>query len=370
METPLEVLLLEDDPTVRAIAERTLKSAPSVVTVATTVSEALALRRPFDAAVLDINLPDGDGFQVCKHLLANDNPPAVLFLTTRDAVADRVTAFAAGAVDYIIKPFSPEELIARVSVQARREVERRALARSARLAELRERARQDLADFIVHDLKTPLSSIMGTLALLKDSGGLPPEALSRFVDHSQYAARFMLLLINDLLDLSRSEDGRLPCSIAPVDLESLVSRIKGLFEVRMELNKIAFETSVVPAGAAVLSDYQLVFRSLVNLLANAVKYAGMGKTASLDVSVQDGRLRLAVADRGPGVPDSEKSRLFSRYDRLGMGDAPEAIQGSGLGLAFCKAAAATLGGRVWVEDRPGGGSVFVIDVPAETVKPA
>lgn len=365
MDAPLRILLLEDDPTIRAIAIPVLTRVPAAVTTAASVEEALALEAPFDAAVLDINLPDGEGFQVCKHLLRRPAPPAVLFLTTRDGVADRITAFAAGAVDYIIKPFSPEELIARVRVQAHREVERRALADAARAAEIRERARQDLADYIVHDLKTPLTSIMGTLSLLKESGDMPPKVLDRFIDNSSYAARFMLLLINDLLDLGRATDGRLPSTIAQVDLESLLSRLKGLFEPRLKFTGMSLETRLTPPMAFANSDYQLLFRALVNMTANAVKYGANGKEASVDVVLAAGRLRMSVSDRGPGIPDSEKPRLFNRFDRLGTGDAPEAIQGSGLGLAFCKAAATTLGGRVWVEDRPGGGSVFILDVPAD-----
>lgn len=370
MSTPLSVLLVEDDPTIRAIAVPILRSIPATVTVATSVAEAKALGTAFDAAVLDINLPDGDGFEVCKRLLEAAEPPAVLFLTNREGIADRVTAFEAGALDYILKPFSPEELIARVRVQAHREIERRSLAAAARAAELKERARQDLADYIVHDLKTPLSSIMGTLGLLKDEADLPREAFNRFLENSHYAAEFMLLLINDLLDMGRLEDGRLPRNIAPVALDDLLSRLSGLFEARLRHNDIVFKTSVEPPGARVMSDYQLLFRSLVNSTANALKYGARGKEAFVSIKLEKGLLRLTVGDRGPGVPDAQKERIFSRFDRLGRKDAPEAIQGSGLGLAFCRAAAKTLGGRIWVEDRPGGGSLFITEVPAETAPPA
>ncbi len=229
--------------------------------------------------------------------------------------------------------------------------------------------RDDLSRMIVHDLRSPLTAVTTGLKLLRDV--IPADVSYRsLVDStttaSQYAIRKLLSRVDSLLDVSRV--GQLALETEPVRLETLVE------EVCAELNPLAQDMEValqldIGADVPLLNiDPDKVERVLQNLIDNALKFSPAASTITVRACVPNPAerfVRVEVADQGPGVPDEYKTRLFERFTQIKGRHG--ARRGVGLGLTFCKLAVEAHGGRLWIEDNPGGGSLFVFTLPAAGV---
>jgi two-component system sensor histidine kinase/response regulator len=360
-----KVLLIEDDPIVLGLVQTALGSGGFQVTTCATAAEGARLfsQNPPDLVILDIGLPDGSGLDLCKTLglgLTIDTP--FMFLTARDDLQSRLAAFAAGAHDYVLKPFAVDELLARVKVQFHIKQLHDDLSRKNYDLELANRARQDVTDMIVHDLKTPLTSIMGTLGLITARGLIPEGSQSKLVESAGAAADFMLLMVNDLLDVGRAEKAGLKTELAPLELEPFFEKIRRLFAHRLERGGKTLAVRVAPGLERLTTDHILLFRILVNLIANALKISPPGGAVEVEAAREESGFLFRVLDRGPGIPDAMKKAIFEKYST----QQPKSLSedgGTGIGLTFCRLAVQALGGRIWAEDRPGGGSVFLVRLP-------
>lgn len=361
------ILIVEDNADIQGFAKTLLETAGFEVDACGTAAEGLALfrkRRP-DLAVVDIGLPDGSGIEVCRAIRDESKGKVpVIFTTARGELNTRLQCFENGAEDYMQKPFAVQELLARVKVHLDLKKSHDDLAERAYNLELANRARQDLMDMIVHDLKTPLASIKGTLELVQARGLITNEDYKTLVGYAGTAADFMLLMLNDLLDISLAEQRGLKVEAAALEVPELFDKLATLFAGRYRRLNVKLERRVEPGAGVVIADFNLVFRVLVNFLSNAMSVAGPNSEVDLSCARRDGRARFCVADRGPGVPDAEKSAIFEKFKTGRPRRDVLAVAGSGIGLTFCKLAAEAMRGRVWVEDRPGGGSVFSLEVPA------
>lgn len=326
--------------------------------VAGRVNGALAAMREMRPAlaILDVELPDGDGFSVCRELRAE---PAlartpVIFLTSHAGVEDRLRGFEAGAQDYVPKPVSLPELLARVRAQLG---VREADAADVEEQALRSRLRRDLLDYVVHDLKSPLATIRLTLDLVAASGLVTDAQYRKLLESAGTAADFAVLLVNDLLDL----DCGIRMEFQDLELEPLLERLRLMLGPQAEKRGVAFQVAAAAVPPGFRTDPTLVFRIIANLALNAIKFSGRGAHVAVLPAFSEGRLRIDVLDDGPGVPASEKARIFERGFR---GANAASSPGSGLGLAFCRAAVAALGGKVRMEDgTEGKGSRFVLEIP-------
>jgi signal transduction histidine kinase len=357
---PHRILVVEDDVNIQGFAQTVLESAgyePQVVGTAAEARRAFQTAKP-DMMIVDIGLPDGNGMELVKELgLGPEGEVPFLFLTGSRDLQTRLECFRLGAMDYIPKPFAVEELLARVRVHLKTKRSHDDLARRNYELELRHRARQDLTDMIVHDLKAPLASIKGTLQLAVQHGLITEPAYQNLLVSAGTAAEFMLLMLNDLLDMGRAEAACLQPEFSPVNVETLAAKLKTLFQVHCRVRGVGLDSKIGPDAVMVRSDAGLLFRILVNLVSNALKFSPRGGVVSVEASASGGRQRFTVSDRGPGVPDANKHRIFDKYVTAAES------QGTGIGLAFCRVAASALKGTVRVEDRPGGGSLFIVDLP-------
>ncbi|NLI00636.1 MAG: HAMP domain-containing histidine kinase [Chthonomonadales bacterium] len=231
-------------------------------------------------------------------------------------------------------------------------------------AELRaaREAQDALTHMIVHDMRTPLTSIITGLQTVQQTE-YDPEITPEMVDHALTGANRLLLMVNDLLDISKMESGMMtltpdifpvkqPIDVA-VTLVGPLAREKGItIEVRHE------ERDEVQA------DRELVRRIMVNLLGNALKYAPRG--GQINVAVErSGRatLRISVSDNGPGIPPEHQSRIFDKFHQVANGE-NNGVPSTGLGLTFCKMAVEVLGGDIGVQSALGEGSTFYFTLPA------
>ena len=319
-------------------------------------------RDPPDLVLLDINMPEMNGYEVCAELKARprtrDVP--VIFLTALGDVRDKVRAFEVGGVDYVTKPFQVEEVLARVRTHVALCHARRDLEQSyARLREL-EQLRDDLVHMVVHDMRSPLMIMLGHLQLLRESAkGALGEGISDLEAATQ-SARSLARMASDLLDVSRLEDGKMPLDRSEQDLGAVaadVARALGVLD-RERTIELALEKT-----PPLRCDGAIVRRILENLVMNAVKHAPVGGRVQISVAPYPGGVRVAVRDDGPGVPVEARRRIFDKFETLAARK-EQRYHSAGLGLAFCKLAVEAHGGRIGVDAAEPQGSIFWFELPS------
>lgn len=233
----------------------------------------------------------------------------------------------------------------------------------ARLAEL-DQLKSDFLSNVSHELRTPLASIKGYVDNLLDgvAGALSPRQrhyLGRVRDNADRLGR----MVSDLLDLTRIEAGRLELIPVTLDPATLVE------EVAETLRPVARERGIAILVAAagclpVRGDHDKLHQVLTNLVSNAIKFSPAGGRVTVTATGAAGdRVRLAVSDTGPGIPPGERERVFDKFYQLARVDGGRPA-GSGLGLTIARHLTELHGGRIWVEDAPGGGACFVVALPA------
>jgi len=232
---------------------------------------------------------------------------------------------------------------------------------------LAEHRKQELADLLVHDLKSPITGILTNVSFALTSSALPTESWEALHD-AVSAAESMLRMVMNLLDISRSEDGCLRANLADVDLLALIEQVRAGMEPRAKLESRQLEVEPSAGRVLLLADGDLLRRVLENLLDNCLKYAPRGSPVRIGVERADGVLRIRVKDQGSGIPPAERTRIFDKYAQLGA-SAP-ARMSRGLGLTFCKHATEAHGGRIWVENNHPTGSVFVVELPTPSDRKA
>jgi len=223
-----------------------------------------------------------------------------------------------------------------------------------------ERLREEFLHMIVHDLRNPAASIQTALDfLLSESvGPLLPEQRDVLSIARDNVGR-MLRMVNTILDLRRLQSGQAILQPRPLSLRELVARILKELSILIREKDLEVQVEMPSDLPLVHGDEMLVLRVFQNLMDNAIKFTPSGGTIWIRAAAEDARtVRVEVADSGPGVPPELRERLFQPFV-TGMVRG----RGFGLGLAFCKLAVEAHGGRIWVEDRPGGGALFVFTLP-------
>ena len=361
----LRVLVVEDDLDIQGYCKTILESAGYAVDACARADDARRLfngNRP-DMAVVDVGLPDGDGIELMKEWHGYPGPKVpILFLTARGDLKTRLECFQHGGQDYVHKPFAAEELLARVKVHLQVKKSHEELLKRNYELELIGRARRDMTDMIVHDLKAPLTAIKGTIELIHARGLISQNNYATLLQNAGTAADFMLLMLNDMLDLAQAGETGLKIEVVSLDPAGLFKKIDNLFAGQITMRGKKLTLRVAPSIGRVKADQNLLYRVLANLIANALKLAPAGGFVEVDCESRGKNARFTVADNGPGVPDAQKKRIFEKYQTTGRGEAA-LDTGTGIGLSFCHAAVAAHKGKIWCEDRPGGGSRFIFEIP-------
>jgi signal transduction histidine kinase len=299
-----------------------------------------------------------DGFEACRRLRARayGSHLPVIFVTALTDVGDKVKGFEAGGDDYITKPFQIDEVVARVSHHIA--LRRTRLELAARIEQLHEaeRLRDDLVHMIVHDMRSPLTGLIGRLELAKeDATGAVAEDVAAAIE----SARHLEAMANMLLDISRLEHGAMPLTVESHDLSAMAAAV---------VNSLAAmdptRTIVVEAGGPVIApcDGGLIRRVMQNLISNGIKHSPRGGRLVVGVAEGDGGVRVSVTDQGTGVPESMRTRIFEKFGAAAA-RRDQTYHSAGLGLAFCKLAVEAHGGTIGVTDAQPTGSVFAFDLP-------
>lgn len=240
---------------------------------------------------------------------------------------------------------------------------KRAEAELRRSAELADRANRMKTQFIAnmsHELRTPLNGILGAAQLLRDCN--QDFTVQDYAGIIQKSAEGLLLILNDLLDLSRIDAGAATLRAEPFCLREALSDVAEHWRAPMAAKGLALRLDLDAAPKVFVSDPRFLRQILFNLLSNAVKFTAEGEIGLQCRRMADGAVEIAVSDTGPGVAPGAEAHIFERFSQAD-GSATRAFGGVGLGLALCREYAGLLGGAIRLENDPGRGATFALSLP-------
>ena len=327
-----------------------------------------------DLCILDVSMPAGElgcddrstGFEVCRRIKRDPRTARipVIFVTALNDTTDRVKAIEAGGDDFLTKPHNRLVLGARVRSLLKLKAATDALEESARKMKELEKLRDDLMKMIVHDLKSPLTSILATVEMLMDGdfGPLTPEQRKALGD-SEGKAEDLLALIEDLLEVRRIEETSLKLNLSPIAPGALLTEIVHEWEHRFQQDGATASVDAEEDAPVFNADRQLIKRVIGNLIQNALTHSAHAVKLELSVRRDGDGVLFTVSDNGPGIPAEYHELIFRKFEQVKTPNAPR-VRSSGLGLAFCKLVVDSHGGRIWVQSGgEGRGSAFHFALP-------
>lgn len=316
---------------------------------------------PPDLILLDITMPEMDGYEICRRLKAADRSKdvPVIFITALTDTADKVLAFDAGGVDYVTKPFKFEEVLARVKTHLALRSARVALAESYQRLRALEDLRDSLVHMIVHDMKSPLMALLIRLKLLKGPVATlnkeSQEDLREAVDSVEVLNR----MTNDLLDVNRLDEGKMPIERAVWDLTRMAAEVRAALGAMDRDRQIDVESAGMVEATC---DGAIIRRVMENFLSNAIKHTPAGSRVQICIAPRDGRARVEVHDEGC-LPQGASEKIFEKFVTI-KNRHERVYHSTGLGLAFCKLAIEAHNGTIGVDSRLPVGSTFWFELPA------
>ncbi|HEY4529071.1 MAG TPA: hybrid sensor histidine kinase/response regulator [Luteimonas sp.] len=357
-QTRGRVLVVDDQAANLRVVSALLERQGYEVAVAGDGDAALAIseEQAPDLMLLDMMMPGMDGFGVMEEIRLRALLPRVpvVFLTAAQDRGLLLRAFEAGAVDYVVKPFIPEELVARVNAHIGLKLARDRLEQVAR-------ERQELVNLVAHDLKNPLASVVFASDILV-TGTLKPERVPRYLQMIRESAEEGLGYISRYLETQARARGARSARDARVALAAVVEWIVGRYGLQFEGSGCQLRVEGDVAGVVAMDE--LVLRQVAgNLIGNAMKYA---PGSDVEIGCRNGTpgyWQLRVSDRGPGIPKGRQRELFRPFTRLTEADPAQVGTSSGLGLSLARQIVSDAGGQLWYEDREGGGACFVVELP-------
>jgi light-regulated signal transduction histidine kinase (bacteriophytochrome) len=369
--TQIIILNVEDNEATRYAKSRILRRAGYLVKEAESGKAALQMvaEEPPDLVLLDVKLPDLNGFEVCRQIKTNPATASVIVVQMSAAFVEKkdlVRGLEGGADGYLTEPIQSEELLATIGAFLRlRRVEEKLQKANTELerqaVELR-RSNEELQQFAYtasHDLQEPLRMVTSYVQLLakRYQGKLDAEA-SEFINYTVEGASRMQALITDLLNYSRVQTK--DRFFTMTDCEEVLARALLLLQVNIEEAQAVVTHDVLPT---VRADESQLGQLLQNLISNALKFHGEQPPRVHISAKPDGRQWVfAVQDNGIGIAPQFAERIFVVFQRL---HTRREFSGTGIGLAICKKIVERHGGRIWVESELGKGSTFYFTLPVE-----
>ena len=328
-----------------------------------------------DLCILDVSMPAGDlgvddrstGFEVCRRIKRDPRTSRipVIFVTALNDTSDRVRAIEAGGDDFLTKPHNRLVLGARVRSLLKLKAATDALEDSLRKLRELERVRDDLMKMIVHDLKTPLTSVLATLEMLADGDFGPVSTSQRAaIGDAESKSEDLLALIDDILEVARIEEANITLSLSPMAPGALLAELVHEWGHRFQQEQTTVAVSVADDAPVFVGDKGLIKRVFSNLIQNAVTHSSRPIHLELSARRAGHGVLFTVSDNGPGIPPEYHEVIFRKFGQVEMPRTPR-TRSSGLGLTFCKLVVERHRGRIWVKSAEGQGSSFYIELPSD-----
>lgn len=367
----ISVLVVDDSATARHVIVSCIRQLGAEAIEAGDGTEALEILRRrsdnIDLVITDMHMPHMNGDEFCRRtrqeLGLRDLP--VILLSGTSAPETKIRLFREGATDYLEKPFIKEELIARLNVHLKRQqLDQNLRANLTRLREL-DKLKDEFLAVCSHDLRSPLSGILGyTEILIKEFASMPEQQkkLRLILDSGHY----LLELINDILDLGQAQAEKESMDFEPLEpttiLRQCAENLRPVAEAKHLI--VSLNASSDATRATVSGNRTALSRIFTNLISNAVKFTPNGGHVSLTAeNIDHGHLLvITVEDSGIGIPASMMSKLFSRYSKVSR-KGTNGERGTGLGLIITRELIEAHGGQLIVHSSEGKGSTFTITLP-------
>ncbi|MFB2881031.1 response regulator [Floridanema aerugineum] len=377
---PPDILIVDDIPdNIRLLSSMLVEHGYRVRKVVNgeRALKAIALQLP-DLILLDIRMPDLDGYQVCARLKASDitKKIPIIFISAADDVFDKVKGFEVGGADYITKPFESIEVVARVEQQlAMRRCQQKLFAKNQQLAtqniqlqqEIKQRQQTErrlkvFVHAVSHDLRNPVTGISLLLQSYLNNTTANVVFDRQIVETMLDSCTRQLQLIDSLVETQLLETSRYPLNLQPISLHALTSRILKNWEPMLTKSQVVVAYRIAADLPLINADAEQLWRVFENLIGNAVKYNPSGFMLTLDALVDASKkmLRVTVADNGVGIPKTECASLFDLYVR---GTNSVRRPGTGLGLYICRQIVEAHGGQIGVVSDLGQGASFWFTLP-------
>ncbi len=367
------ILIVDDVPENIRILGNILSEQDFRVAVATNGPQALriaSLSRP-DLILLDVQMPEMDGYEVCRRLKLEEGTSAipVIFLTARVEPEDVLHGFHLGAVDYVSKPFRSAELIARVSTQIQLARTRQELIGKNELldrtiAELRDTnvAKDRFFSIVAHDLRNPFQGLLGYSDLLRqDLDVLDMSEIRAYVEQIHQICSSTYTMLDNMLEWSRIQLNRLEVDPRPIDPVEVVERAIAMVPINAAAKNITIVNTVEP-GLHMMADEKVLHSVLLNLLSNAIKFTREGGRVTIAARRSFNEIVISVEDTGVGMSPSDQQKLF-RIDKQHSTRGTSNEKGTGLGLLLCKDMLAKISGKIWCSSVEGRGSTLYFSLP-------
>ncbi|MEN8119644.1 MAG: hybrid sensor histidine kinase/response regulator [Bacteroidota bacterium] len=318
----------------------------------------------FDIILLDIMMPEMDGFEVCRLLKTNiitkDIP--IIFLTAKTDEDSIKKGFEAGGVDFITKPFKTNELLARVKTHIQLKLVQEQLSETNEKIQLANENKDKLLSIIAHDLRNPFSVLITFSKLIMDSfDEFSKDDILTYMKSFYETSKQGYNLLDNLLKWSKSQTGKMEIIPEKIDLNDLVEETVTLLNSQA-LNKHIKLENKVPQNIWAFADINMILTVLRNLISNAIKFTNSDGTVSITGEQNENHIKISIIDNGMGIEASDIDKIF-RIDIKHSTSGTEGETGTGLGIILCKEFIEKNNGELKVESKPGMGSKFSFTLP-------